>query len=433
MFMTKNEKIQKYAGTLQPLVLSLIVALSSSINFNFLGYGFIVALSVIMLEVIIYAFNYISILKLTVFTAILSPGFRLLLTALTSGSINMLLIKDILPDVFYFLTFGVVYTLLRQILNRDKGIINFLVIIFFSDMMSNVIELSVRGIIFDKNLLLVSSVSIIMIIAFVRTIIIGTIVICINANSQLILKAEHDEEYKRLVILYSVFESELYIMNKNSVEIEDIMKKAYTLHNELRNYEVPKELADISLDISKDAHEIKGDYKRSLEVLRQNFIKNYSNNTVHVNDIVYIIKADVMQRISARELNIQFNTTIKTNFIVSKHYELVAVLRNLINNAIEAIDKNKGKINVYIYEKEDKYIFEVGNSGSSISQSDLPHIFKHGYSSKFNEETGDIQRGIGLVIVKDYVEKLFSGTIEVETKEDYTNFIIRIPKISFES
>ena len=425
------EKNDKYNRTLRPLVLSLIVALTSSINFNVFGYGFIVALSVIMLEVFLYVYKDISLIKMTIFTATLSPGFRLIMTSLMNGGIGIV-IKDVMPDVTFFLTFGIVFMIMNRIIDRGKGIVNYLIIIFFSDMISNVVELTVRGIIFDKDLLLVSSFSIIMIIAFIRTMIIATIIICINANSSLILKKEHDEEYKRLVILYSVFESELYIMNKNAVEIEDIMKKAYTLHNELKNYEVPKRLADISLDISKDAHEIKGDYKRSLDVLRNNFIKNYIDNPIMITDLVQIIKSDVNNRIDSEDLNINFTTNIKVNFIVKKHYELVAIIRNLINNAMEAIDKNYGKINLNIFERDNNYIIEVGNSNSTILKDDLPHIFKHGYSSKFNEHTGDIQRGVGLVIVKDYVEEHFNGSIDVDSKEDYTNFVIKIPKEVFE-
>lgn len=425
-----HEKNDKYNKTLRPLVLSLIVALTSSINFNVFGYGFIVALSVIMLEVFLYVYKDISLIKMTIFTAMLSPGFRLIMTSLMNGGIGIV-IKDVMPDVTFFLSFGIVFMIMNHLIDRGQGIVNYLVIIFFSDMISNVVELTVREIIFDKNLLLVSSFSIIMIIAFIRTMIIATIIICINANSALILKKEHDEEYKRLVILYSVFESELYIMNKNAVEIEDIMKKAYILHNELKNYDVPKELADISLDISKDAHEIKGDYKRSLDVLRNNFIRNYIDNPILINDLVQIIKADVLHRINTENLDIVFTTSTKVNFIVSKHYELVAIIRNLINNSMEAIDKKHGKINLLIYEKDDCYIIEVGNTGSSIPKEDLPHIFKHGFSSKFNEITGDIQRGIGLVIVKDYVEEHFNGTIDVKIEEGYTNFVIKMPKEVF--
>ncbi|HKK94823.1 MAG TPA: ATP-binding protein [Anaerovoracaceae bacterium] len=427
-----HERNDKYNRTLRPLVLSLIVALTSSINFNVLGYGFIIALSVIMLEVFLYVYKDIPLLKMTLFTAIFAPGFRLVLNSLMNGDIG-LIIKDVMPDITFFLSFGIVFMIMNRIIDRGQGIVNYLIIIFFSDMISNVVEITFREIIFDKDLLLVSSFSIIMIIAFIRTMVIAIIIICINANSSLILKKEHDDEYKRLVILYSVFESELYIMNKNAVEIEDIMKKAYILHNELKNYDVPKKLADISLDISKDAHEIKGDYKRSIEVLRNNFIENYIDNPITINDLVQIIKTDVNNRIKSEELNVVFNVNVKTNFIVKKHYELVAIIRNLINNSLEAIDKDHGNINLLIYEHNKNYLIEVGNSGSTIPKEDLPHIFKHGYSSKFNEYTGDIQRGVGLVIVKDYVKEHFEGTIDVKVKEDYTNFIIEIPNEVFES
>ncbi len=46
-------------------------------------------------------------------------------------------------------------------------------------------------------------------------------------------------------------------MQKNIIEIENIMKNAYLLDKELSKYHLPKEYQHLSLDISRDVHEVR--------------------------------------------------------------------------------------------------------------------------------------------------------------------------------
>ena len=55
------------------------------------------------------------------------------------------------------------------------------------------------------------------------------------------------------------------------------------------------------------------------------------------------------------------------------------------------------------------YIFEITDDGPGISERQLSNIFKMGYSTKFDEKTGNIYRGVGLVGVKNAVEEQFKG------------------------
>ena len=108
----------------------------------------------------------------------------------------------------------------------------------------------------------------------------------------------------------------------------------------------------------------------------------------------------------------------------------MAVLKNLVNNAIEAIETKGRSGTVRIAEKKegDSYLFEVTDDGPGISERQLTNIFKMGYSTKFDEKTGNIYRGVGLVGVKNAVEEQFKGSIDVEsTPGKGTKFRIVIP------
>ena len=76
---------------------------------------------------------------------------------------------------------------------------------------------------------------------------------------------------------------------------------------------------------------------------------------------------------------------------------------------------------------------EVRDNGPGIDADDLETVFFEGYSTKFNPETGNVQRGLGLALIKDYVENLFHGEIHANSEKGrYTEFVISIPKRSFE-
>ncbi|MGN0711295.1 MAG: ATP-binding protein, partial [Anaerovoracaceae bacterium] len=112
--------------------------------------------------------------------------------------------------------------------------------------------------------------------------------------------------------------------------------------------------------------------------------------------------------------------------------------RNLVINAVDAIEKWKaGRIKLEISKEkkddEEIYVFEVTDNGSGIKKEDIGVIFETGYSTKFDSKTGNISRGIGLTVVKDLINNVFRGNIEVFSEVNkYTTFRVSIPKEIFE-
>ena len=97
---------------------------------------------------------------------------------------------------------------------------------------------------------------------------------------------------------------------------------------------------------------------------------------------------------------------------------------------MEAIESTKksGMIWIREYKKDGNYVFEVADDGPGISEKHLPRIFNMGYSTKFDEKTGNIYRGVGLCGVKNVVEEQFEGSISVDSEEGRgTKFHIEIP------
>jgi two-component system sensor histidine kinase YcbA len=75
------------------------------------------------------------------------------------------------------------------------------------------------------------------------------------------------------------------------------------------------------------------------------------------------------------------------------------------------------------------YWISVRDNGPGIEEEDLDNLFLEGYSTKFDLRTGNILRGLGLCLVKDFVENDFHGRIEIDTQVGkYTDFRIWIPE-----
>lgn len=103
---------------------------------------------------------------------------------------------------------------------------------------------------------------------------------------------------------------------------------------------------------------------------------------------------------------------------------LRSVFNNLFINAVHAMEKAGGNLNVKISPDAEFVKIEISDTGIGISQENLEKIFEPYFSTK---ETGT---GLGLAIVHKVVEQ-HNGTISVESKENEgTKFTVKLPKVA---
>lgn len=104
-------------------------------------------------------------------------------------------------------------------------------------------------------------------------------------------------------------------------------------------------------------------------------------------------------------------------------YRMGRVLANLLNNSIQAMPKDGGKVSVDMSAQSDKtLLIKVKDAGHGIDSEGLPRIFDAFFTKGKNHGTG-----LGLAYCKQVVEA-HGGTIEVKSEVGKgTEFIIRIP------
>ena len=99
------------------------------------------------------------------------------------------------------------------------------------------------------------------------------------------------------------------------------------------------------------------------------------------------------------------------------------VFLNIINNAIDAVDKG-GLIGISSYVKDEQFVrVAIKDNGSGIAKDKLKHIFEPFYTTKGKEKG----TGLGLSISYGIMQRL-GGAILVESEiGEGTTFFIEIP------
>lgn len=103
------------------------------------------------------------------------------------------------------------------------------------------------------------------------------------------------------------------------------------------------------------------------------------------------------------------------------------IFKNLFENALNYSLPN-GQVTIDFKETPDTFIFVIQDTGIGIAKEDQPRIFERFYRADKARSRLVGGSGIGLAIVKDYVERL-AGTITVESDLGVgARFEVRLPK-----
>lgn len=134
---------------------------------------------------------------------------------------------------------------------------------------------------------------------------------------------------------------------------------------------------------------------------------------------------EVIQRVAALypENNIRFECENEELQIEADKDQLLRVMNNLINNALQAIPpEREEKLCIALEEKENEVKITVADNGVGITEEQREKIFEPRFTTKSRG------MGLGLSLVKKIIDSL-GGRIQFESEPNKgTNFYIFIPK-----
>ncbi len=146
-------------------------------------------------------------------------------------------------------------------------------------------------------------------------------------------------------------------------------------------------------------------------------------------DIVHLTKAiveSVQIYAGQKNINIEFNTDLQSFVTVFDDGKYERILLNLLSNAIK-FTPERGSINVRVYSENDNICVNVSDTGIGIPEDKIELIFE-----RFGQVDSSLSRqaegtGIGLSLVKMYVEAM-KGFVNVNSSLGKgSTFIVKLP------
>jgi len=142
-----------------------------------------------------------------------------------------------------------------------------------------------------------------------------------------------------------------------------------------------------------------------------------------VNDLVKELVSLSEQRAKYSKITIHKNLEDNLPITYMAQSEMQQILLNLINNSVDAMEKNGGELTISTYSEGDVIGIKVSDNGPGIPEANLSRIFEPFFTTKpLGKGTG-----LGLSICYGIIQKM-GGQIDVESVIDSgTTFHIRLP------
>lgn len=409
------------------LLVGLLTVLSSQLYFSVFAEGFRISFAVILYPVLL-----ITLMRdshrpttgavTTLCVIILRTGIDLIWG---TPLVQALLLEY--PGGLFYLC----YDLLLCLLIRDRrsaSLPRLGFVFWLCDLLSNILNLYLSNrFTFPPNLR--DTLILLAWLAFARSVVTLILFWAARNYHQLLLREEHEQRYRRLFLMTADLKTELYFLKKDTEDIEGIMTHAYQLYEQLEQQDASKELQELALSIARDVHEVKKDNLRIIRGLEEEVADIDESESMELSDLLNILEITTRQFLGEHRAEIRLECLCRSRLSVREHYRLLSVLKNLVTNAVEAIQSSSGTgtVQVEALQSDNQLQLTVTDDGPGISPRAMKVLFQVGYSTKFNPNTGDINRGVGLPAVQYIVEEL-GGTIQVDSQPGQgTTFHIALP------
>ncbi|MBI4948286.1 PAS domain-containing sensor histidine kinase [Candidatus Berkelbacteria bacterium] len=155
---------------------------------------------------------------------------------------------------------------------------------------------------------------------------------------------------------------------------------------------------------------------------------SFSLRPINLCEIINSAISQLKSKAEKKGIFIRYNEPNEQLIIAADKLRLLQVLTNLIDNAIKYSVKGVIQVNS-VYEKPDKASITITDQGIGMSSKDIANAFTKFHRGENGRRTSETGAGLGLFIVKNFVEKQ-GGTIKVKSKINQgTTFQLTFPII----
>jgi DNA-binding response OmpR family regulator/anti-sigma regulatory factor (Ser/Thr protein kinase) len=174
----------------------------------------------------------------------------------------------------------------------------------------------------------------------------------------------------------------------------------------------PAALKDQLSDVRQNALKMGSLIHQIMEASRQEF--DGFGMIVSKTDVVAFVRSVVSvfeKSLEERSISVIVESEVPALLIEADVLKLEVILNNIFSNASK-FAPNHSTITVKVEALQDQVKLSVTDEGTGIDGLDLPHIFERFYQSRHSLPQNKEGSGVGLSIVKEYVQ-LHRGTVKV--------------------
>ena len=207
----------------------------------------------------------------------------------------------------------------------------------------------------------------------------------------------------------------LAIMMENAGWIQDLLKT-----DSPQSAEDMEEIQSSLQTIATQGHRCRDITHKLLSFARKT---DNVKQVLHVNPLLEDIAGFVRQKAKYRGAEVRLGLDPEAGQIEGSPTELQQIILNLVNNALDALDKDGGLVELRSAREGDSVSIAVQDNGHGIPRDVLPRIFEPFFTTK-PEGQGT---GLGLSICRDILARM-GGTIHVDSPPGHgTTFLVRLP------
>ncbi|MCH7324043.1 sensor histidine kinase [Solibacillus sp. MA9] len=412
---TSQPRIKTTKSLLFMLLIALLTALGGEIKiipFENVPFRFGLGSVIFFFALLVYS---LPILWTGIFTALFVIIERSFLDVLLHNASFSTQVIEHLPAGLFYLTYALCFKFIQLDDLKKQPILLGLCGTAF-EVISNTLEHVTTELLLATEQETFSSLLIFIIVGLLRSFFV------VGVYSMITL-SEQKKQLQQLMAIHSELYVETLYIQKSMNQVEQLTANSYQLYKKLMPLD--SALSKEALTIAQEIHEIKKDHERIYAGLAKITDTEYKTHFYLSDLLSFIVEANENYANHLKK-NISFTLICPDDFITKEHIALLAVLNNIMANAVEAIPK-QGFITLSVLIQENITNFVIEDNGVGIEPTLLPIIFDVGYTSKFNEQ-GQASTGIGLSHTKTIIENL-EGTITVAS-DNTTCFVINIPTIN---
>jgi PAS domain S-box-containing protein len=132
--------------------------------------------------------------------------------------------------------------------------------------------------------------------------------------------------------------------------------------------------------------------------------------------------ATIIDRIILKKVNWKVIYPNEPAYIMADPLKLKIAFTNIIINAIEAMNENKGELDISVTSQNGHHLVSIKDNGSGISKETLPHLFEPYFTFKRNG------LGLGLATTLNIIQS-HKASIDVQTGINQgSNFILKFER-----